>query len=154
MGGATKRLYLLRPDLAGREPAELWKTYIGPTEAESVFRALKSPLGLRPIYHQKTHRADAHILTCFPALNMRRTLSLWMKESGLGTAPDKLLVKMKEIRPLDVIVATRETKELRLRLASTPEPGTRDLLHALRLRLPNRPKIIPNVVPTQTVQKT
>lgn len=140
--------YLLRTNLVGKDPAELWRTYIGLTEAEAAFRALKSPLGMRPIYHQKTGRADAHILTCFLALAMRRTLSLWMKESGLGTAPDKLLAEMKEIRSLDLVLTAREEKEIRLRLVGTPDQKARDLLHALRLRLPNRPKKIQNVVAT------
>lgn len=140
--------YLLRTNLVGKDPAELWRTYIGLTEAEAAFRALKSPLGMRPIYHQKTDRVDAHIFTCFLALAMRRTLSLWMKESGLGTAPDKLLAEMKEIRSLDLVLTAREEKEIRLRLVGTPDQKARDLLHALRLRLPNRPKKIQNVVAT------
>lgn len=146
--------YLLRTNLADKDPAELWRTYIGLTEAESAFRALKSPLGMRPVFHQKTDRVDAHILTCFLALCMRRTLSLWMNESGLGTAPDKLLQEMKEIRSLDLVLTARETKEIRLRLVGTPDQHTRDLLHALRLRLPNRPKKIQNVVATSTLQKS
>jgi transposase len=149
--------YLLRTNLAGKEPEELWRAYIGLSEAEAAFRALKSPLGMRPVYHHKTARVDAHILTCFLALCMRRTLSLWMRESGLGTAPDKLLAEMREIRSLDVVLMAREgsdaEREMRLRLVSTPEESTRALLHALRLRLPNRPKRFQNVVPTSTVQK-
>lgn len=140
--------YLLRTNVTGKSAAELWTTYIGLTEAEAAFRALKSPLGMRPIYHQKTGRVQAHILTCFLALAMRRTLSLWMKESGLGTAPDKLINEMKEIRSLDVVMTSHEEREIRLRLVGTPEPRARDLLHALRLRLPNRPRRIENVVPT------
>ncbi|MEQ8819023.1 MAG: IS1634 family transposase, partial [Sumerlaeia bacterium] len=150
--------YLLRTNLTGQTPEELWRTYIGLTEAESAFRALKSPLGLRPVHHQKTDRADAHILTCFLALCMRRTLSLWMRESGLGTAPDKLLAEMKEVRSLDLVLKAREgsdeEREIRLRLVGTPEESTRALLHALKLRLPNRPKRFQNVVATSTVQKT
>lgn len=147
--------YLLRTNLTDKTPEELWRTYIGLTEAEAAFRALKSPLGLRPVYHQKTERVDAHILTCFLALCMRRTLSLWMRESGLGTAPDKLLSEIKEIRSLDVVLMAREgseeEREIRLRLVGTPEESTRTLLHALGLRLPNRPKRFQNVVPTSTV---
>lgn len=144
--------YLLRTNLAGRSPEELWRAYTGLTEAEAAFRALKGPLGLRPVHHQKTERVDAHILVCFLALAMRRTRSLWMRESGLGTAPDKLLAAMKDIHSLDVVLTAREQTELRLRLVGTPEEGTRALLHALRLRLPSRPKRLQNVVPTPPVQ--
>ncbi|MBX3729476.1 MAG: hypothetical protein KF858_09850 [Candidatus Sumerlaeia bacterium] len=142
--------YLLRTNLIDKAPEELWRTYIGLTEAEAAFRALKSPLGLRPLHHQRTDRVDAHILTCFLALAMRRTLSLWMRESGLGTAPDKLLAELKEVRSLDIVLTAREQTEIRLRLVGTPEESTRVLLHALRLRLPNRPRRFQNVVATPT----
>ncbi|MEQ8819889.1 MAG: hypothetical protein RLY93_06560 [Sumerlaeia bacterium] len=78
-----------------------------------------------------------------------------MRELGLGTAPDKLLAEMKEVRSLDLVLTARpggeEEREIRLRLVGTPEGSSRTLLHALRLRLPNRAKRFQNVVPTPTV---
>lgn len=150
--------YLLRTNLTGKSPEELWRTYIGLTEAEAAFRGLKSPLAMRPVYHQRTERVDAHIMTCFLALCMRRTLSLWMRESGLGTAIDKLLAEIREVRSMDLVLTTRqpwelETKELRLRLVSTPDDHVRPLLQKLPLKLPNRPKKIQNVVPKITPKK-
>lgn len=140
--------YLLRTNVRDLPPAELWRTYIGLTEAEAAFRELKSPLGLRPIYHQKEGRVDAHIFISFLALCLRRSLSLWMERSGLGTAPQKLLEEMRQIHSLDVILTAKKETEIRLRVVSTPEESTRVLLHRLGIKLPNRPKIIQNVVAT------
>ncbi len=81
--------YLLRTNVTDLSPAELWRTYIGLTEAEAAFRELKSPLGLRPVYHQKEGRVEAHIFVAFLALCMRRSLALWMEKCGLGRAPQK-----------------------------------------------------------------
>jgi transposase len=142
--------YLLRTNVADLSPAELWRTYIGLTEAEAAFRELKSPLGLRPIYHQKEGRVDAHIFIAFLALCLRRSLALWMERSGLGTAPQKLLEAMRQIHSLDVILTVRQRTEIRLRLVSTPEESTRVLLQRLGIKLPNRPKIVQNVVATLT----
>ena len=140
--------YLLRTNVGDLPPAELWRTYIGLTEAEAAFRELKSPLGLRPIYHQKEGRVEAHIFIAFLALCLRRSLALWMERSGLGTAPNKLLEEMRQIHSLDVILTAKSETEIRLRVVSTPEESTRVLLHRLGIRLPNRPKIIQNVVAT------
>lgn len=140
--------YLLRTNVTELSPAELWRTYIGLTEAEAAFRELKSPLGLRPIFHQKEERVAAHIFIAFLALGLRRSLALWMEKSGLGTAPQKLLEELRQIHSLDVILTAKLNTEIRLRVVSTPDESARILLHRLGIRLPNRPKIIENVVAT------
>jgi len=140
--------YLLRTNLTDKGAAELWRAYIGLAQAEDAFRQLKSPLQLRPIYHQRTDRVQAHILVCFLALAMRRALASWMQASGLGNSVQKLIDELKEIRSLDVILTVKNKKEIRLRVVSTPPQRTRVLLHHLQLKLPNRPKCIQNVVAT------
>ena len=86
----TNGSYILRTNWNESDPKLLWKTYIQLTEVEDSFRTEKHDLGMRPIYHQKQDRTQAHILVCFLALVMWRTLQQWMKASGLGTAPRKL----------------------------------------------------------------
>jgi len=140
--------YLLRTNVTVLSPSQLWQTYIGLTEAEAAFRQLKSPLGLRPVYHQKESRSDAHIFVAFLALCLRRALALWMESCGLGTAPQKLLEELRRIHCLDVVLTAKEKTEIRLRVVGTPEEPARILLHRLGLKLPNRPKIIENVVAT------
>ena len=138
----TDGCYLLRTNLQGQNAATLWKTYIGLTQIEDTFRISKHDLGLRPIYHQKQERTQAHILVCFLALVMWRTLQQWMNGAGLGTAPRKLIEEMAEIRSLDVVLPTGTEKDIRLRTVSRPEPHLAILLDKLGLPLPNKPKSI------------
>ncbi len=140
--------YLLRTNWQEKDPQKLWKTYIQLTEVEDAFRISKSDLGIRPIYHQRRDRTQAHILVCFLALAMWRSLEQWMSGCGLGTAPRKLIEELKELRSLDILLPTRD-KTVRLRVVAKPTKQLMVLLHRLKLLLPNRPKIIHNVVQTQ-----
>lgn len=137
--------YILRTNWQEADPKTIWKRYIQLTEVEDAFRTEKSDLGMRPIYHHKQDRTQAHILVCFLALSMWRTLQQWMKASGLGTAPRKLLEEMREVRSLDVLLPAKD-KTIRLRVVSTPSKELRVLLQRMNILLPNRPKIIENVV--------
>jgi transposase len=146
----TSGSYLLRTNWHGSDPKELWKLYIQLTQAEDAFRTTKSDLGLRPVYHQTAERTEAHILVCFLALAMWRTLQQWMECAGLGTAPRKLVEEMREIRSLDVVLPAKD-KKIRLRTVSAAPPELKILLQRLKLPLPNVPKVVENVVPTLAV---
>lgn len=135
----------MRTNWTEADPKTIWNTYIQLTEVEDAFRTTKHDLGMRPIYHQKKERVQAHILVCFLSLAMWRTLQQWMKASGLGTAPRKLLEEMKEIKSLDVLLPARD-KQIRLRVVSTAPKELKVLLQRMKLLLPNKPKIIENVV--------
>ena len=145
--------YLLRTNWKEKDPATLWKTYIQLTEVEEAFRITKTDLGLRPVYHQKQDRVNAHILVCFLALSMWRTLQQWMKAKGLGTAPRKLLEELKEIKSMDVLLPARD-KTFRLRLVAAAPMELKVMLYRLGLPLPNRPRIMENVVQTLGSKKT
>jgi len=134
--------YLLRTNLTGQDAATLWKTYIGLTQIEDSFRISKHDLGLRPIYHHKEERTQAHILVCFLALVMWRTLQQWMNGCGLGDAPRKLLEQMAEVRSLDIVLPAAPGAEIRLRAVSRPETHLAILLQKLGLPVPNKPKSI------------
>lgn len=146
----TSGSYLLRTNWHGSDPKELWKLYIQLTQAEDAFRTTKSDLGLRPVYHQTAERMEAHILVCFLALAMWRTLQQWMECAGLGTAPRKLVEEMREIKSLDVVLPAKD-KKIRLRTVSAAPQELKILLQRLKLPLPNVPKVIGNVVPTFAV---
>ncbi len=137
--------YILRTNWTESDPKTIWNTYIQLTEVEDCFRTEKHDLGMRPIFHRKQERTQAHILVCFLALTMWRTLQQWMKTSGLGTAPRKLLEELRELKSLDVLLPTRE-KNLRLRMVATPDKELKVLLQRMKILLPNKPKIIENVV--------
>jgi len=137
--------YILRTNWMESDPKTLWNTYIQLTEVEDSFRTEKHDLGMRPIFHRKKDRTQAHILVCFLALAMWRTLQQWMKSSGLGTAPRKLLEELRELKSLDVLLPTRE-KTIRLRMVATPGKQLKVLLQRMKILIPNRPKMIENVV--------
>ena len=137
--------YILRTNWGETDPKTLWNTYIQLTEVEDSFRTEKYDLGMRPIFHHKQDRTQAHILVCFLALTVWRTLQQWMKASGLGTAPRKLLEELRELRSLDVLLPTRE-KTIRLRMVATPARELKVLLQRMKILIPNRPKMIENVV--------
>ena len=137
--------YILRTNWNETDPQTLWNTYIQLTEVEDAFRTTKHDLGMRPIFHQKKERTQAHILVCFLSLALWRTLQQWTKASGLGTAPRKLLEEMKELKSLDVLLPAKD-KTIRLRTVATAPPPLKVLLQRMKIPLPNRPRIIKNVV--------
>ena len=118
-------------------------------QAEAAFRTSKSDLKLRPIFHHKTERVEAHILVCFLALAMWRTLEMWMKGKGLGTCARQLVGEIATIKSMDVVLPVRsgqQQAELRLRVVSKPDRMVAELLQRLDLHLPTRSKLIENVV--------
>ena len=135
--------YLLRTNLQETDPAVLWKRYIQLTEAEWAFRITKNELEIRPIWHQKTDRVLAHILVCFLAYVLWKTLGQWMQRSGLGDAPRTLLEELSKIKSGDVVLPTR-TKDgfyngtVRLRGVTEPDEAQKVLLHRLGIPLPRR----------------
>jgi len=134
--------YLLRSNLQNTDAKTLWKHYIQLTEAEWAFRITKDELVLRPIWHQKEERVQAHILVCFLAYTMWKTLAGWMKRSGLGDAPRSLLDEIFKITSSDIVLPVRiddaHRQELRLRCVTEPDAEQKLLLHRLGLTLPKR----------------
>jgi len=138
--------YLLRTNCTETDPAAFWKWYMQLGQAESAFRTGKSDLGLRPVFHQKTHRVEAHILVCFLALALWRTLEMWMRGKGLGTCARQLLKEVNTVRSMDVVLPVKDRGEVRLRVVAKPERPVAELLHRLGVILPNAPKLVENVV--------
>jgi transposase len=134
--------YLLRTNLTETDPALLWKRYIQLTDAEWAFRITKDELRLRPIWHQHEQRVQAHILVCFLAYVLWKTLAQWMKRSGLGDAPRTLLDELAKIKSGDVVLpaqhASGQEHLLRLRCVTEPDPAQKVLLNRLGLKLPRR----------------
>jgi transposase len=143
--------YLLRTNCPEKQPAQLWKWYIQLSQAEDAFRISKSDLNLRPVFHQKTQRVEAHILVCFLTLALWRTLEQWMHGKGLGNCARQLLKEVATVRSMDVVLPVRETesqqtREMRLRVVARPDRPVAELLARLGLELPSAPKIVQNVV--------
>lgn len=139
----TEGCYLLRTNVADLDAASLWKQYIQLTEAEWAFRISKDELRLRPIWHQKKERVLGHILVCFLAYVLWKSLAQWMRRSGLGDAPRPLLEELAKIRSGDVVLPTKSgTGErgpaVRLRCVTEPDAAQKVLLNRLGLHLPRR----------------
>lgn len=128
--------YLLRTNVLDWTDEELWKTYMQLTEAEAAFRIQKSDLSIRPVWHQKEERVLAHILVCFLGYVLWKTLGQLCQQAGLGNEPRRVLDELSEIRLVDVVLPTRDGREIRHRCVSRPSEHQQILLDQLRLRLP------------------
>ena len=130
--------YLLRSNVMDWSPEDLWKAYIQLTEAEDAFRIHKSDLSIRPIWHQKEERVRAHILVCFLAYVLWKTLEGFCRQGGLGDAPAKVFKDLSGIKLVNVVMSTRQGIPVTLRCVSTPTTHQAILLQRLGLHLPNR----------------
>lgn len=131
--------YLLRSNLTAEDPAVLWARYVQLTQIESVFRSLKSELGIRPIYHQKEHRTDAHILVAFLAYCLQVTLKNRLMAYAPGLSPSAVLDKLGTIQMIDVCIPTCDGRWLILPRYTQPDRDLQLLLHHLHLELPAQP---------------
>lgn len=145
--------YILRSNIHEWTDQELWKTYIQLSEAEAAFRIHKSDLCVRPIWHHKQDRIKAHILICFLAYVLWKTLQQWQSRAGLGDSPRTILTELSRIHCADIVLplADGSKREIRLRCVVRPDREQQLLLQRLGLTLPERlrpPAGTPNVVPT------
>lgn len=130
--------YLLRTNIKDWTAEDLWKAYIQLTQAEAAFRIHKQDLGLRPIWHQRKDRVQAHIMVCFLAYVLWKCLAQMAKHAGLGNEPRTILEEIKNLTLVDVVLMTRTCTEIKLRCVSRPEQHLAILLQKLNLRLPER----------------
>ena len=132
--------YVLRTNLSDWTSEDLWRTYIQLSEAEAAFRIHKSELSIRPIWHQREDRVLAHILVCFLAYVLWKTLEQWQSRAGLGNSPRTILEELAAIQSADVVLpaATLPERELRLRCVVRPDRAQAALLDRLGLRIPQR----------------
>ena len=149
----TEGTYILRSNIHDWTDQELWKTYIQLSEAEAAFRIQKSDLCIRPIWHHKQDRIKAHILICFLAYVLWKTLQQWQSRAGLGDSPRTILAEFSRIQAADIVLplADGSRRELRLRCVVRPDREQALLLQRLGLTLPERlrpPSGSQNVVPT------
>jgi transposase len=128
--------YLLRSNVTDWSAADLWRAYIQLTEAEAAFRIHKSDLELRPVWHHKQGRVEAHILVCFLAYVLWKTLAQLCRRAGLGEEPRKVFGELEQIALVDVVMPTRKGLTIRKRCISRPTDHQAILLQRLGLSLP------------------
>ena len=139
--------YVLRTNVSDWTPEAMWRTYVQLTEAEAAFRIHKSELSLRPIWHQKAERVQAHILVCFLAYVLWKTLEQWQQRAGLGNSPRTILDELGRIQSTDIVLplADGSGRELRIRCVVRPDTAQALLLDRLGLELPERLRIPPKL---------
>jgi transposase len=135
---AREGAYLLRTNLPPGKPEELWKSYIQLTEAEAAFRVLKSPLSIRPIFHQLERRAKAHILVAFLGYALWVTLKHQLRRKGSALSPSKALALLGTLGSADIVLPTTDGREIRLRRVTTPNAEQKQLLDQLGIAVPDR----------------
>ena len=142
--------YLLRSNLTAEDPAVLWTRYVQLTQIESVFRSLKTDLGIRPIYHRLESRVDAHILIAFLAYCLQVTLKNRLQVHAPGLTPTAVMEKLSTIQMIDVWIPTRDGRWLILPRYTQPAPDLKVLLEQIQLALPSQPppRITAQVLPS------
>jgi transposase len=144
--------YLLRTNLQADSAEQMWSMYMQLTEAEASFRALKSELSIRPLFHQKEERVKAHVLVAFLGYALWVTLKhLLQRRPAIGPqfsadgvenaqpfSPMKALALLSTLQSADIVLPTTDGREIRLRRITEPTTEQKFLLHQLGLELPVR----------------
>lgn len=135
--------YLLRTNMPKEAPAKLWEYYLQLVQIEAVFKQLKSDLALRPVYHQKENRVEAHIFISFLAYCVQVTLGRRLKDLAPGLTARSVLEKMAALQMIDVHLPTTDQRTVILTRYTQPEADQKILLQKLKLTLPDQspPKI-------------
>jgi transposase len=150
--GLREGAYMLRTNLQGGTAEELWSRYMQLTEAEASFRALKSELSIRPLFHQKEPRVKAHVMVAFLGYALWVTLKHLLKrrpaivlqpgQSGVIKAeplsPMKALSLLSKLQSADIVLPTTDGREIRLRRVTEPTAEQKMLMQQLGLSLPER----------------
>jgi len=140
--------YVLRTNVTDWSADELWRTYIQLTDVEAAFRIQKSELGIRPVWHQRADRVQAHILVCFLAYVLWKTLEQWQRRAGLGQSPRTIFDELRRIQSTDVVLPAEDGRELRLRCVVRPDAAQAALLDHLGLDLPQRLRVPSSIART------
>ena len=133
--------YLLRSNIGDWSDEQLWKAYIQLTQAEAAFRIQKDQLNVRPIWHQREDRVQAHILVCFLAFVLWKCLEMWQSRAGLGNSPRTILEEIARIQSHDVVLPTATLGQIRLRCVAQPDAAQAALLDRLGIVLPKRMRL-------------
>jgi transposase len=139
--------YVLRTNITDWDSETLWRTYVQLSEAEAAFRVQKSELSIRPIWHHRADRVQAHILVCFLAYVLWKTLEQWQSRAGLGNSPRTILEDLGAIQSTDVVLPLTDDphRKLRIRCVVRPTRAQAILLDRLGLRLPERIRLPPSI---------
>src|SRR3989454_790366 len=142
--------YLLRTNLKAETAEQLWSKYLQLTEAEASFRALKSELSIRPLFHQKEPRVKAHVMVAFLGYALWVTLKHLLKrrpaivqkpsasevDNVQPLSPLRALALLSTLQSADIVLPTTDGHEIRLRRITAPTAEQKSLLQQLGISLP------------------
>ena len=143
--------YLLRSNVSDWKDEQLWKAYIQLTQAEAAFRIQKDQLKVRPVWHQRSDRVEAHIFVCFLAFVLWKTLEMWQSRAGLGNSPRTILEELARIQSHDVVLPTATLGQVRLRCVTQPDVAQAALIDRLGIALPKRMRLAEHELPAVAV---
>src|SRR6476619_3484626 len=112
-----------------------------------LFASRRDQLNVRPIWHQRQDRVQAHILVCFLAFVLWKSLEMWQQRAGLGNSPRTILEELAHIQSYDLVFPTETHGQIRLRCVTQPDPAQTALLDRLGIVLPKRMRLADNELP-------
>ena len=127
------RSYVLKTDRRDLTKEEIWRSYILLTRVESAFRAMKSPLMERPIFHQLVHRVETHIFLCVLAYHLLVSVEKTFLDQGIHTSWASLREQLASHQVVTVLLPTSDGEVIRIRKATTPELEHRRIYEVLRI---------------------
>ncbi len=133
--------YLLRTNLTATTASELWAKYMQLTEVEAAFRALKSELSIRPLFHQLKRRVKAHVMVGFLGYALWVTLKHLLRRKQSQWSATRALAELATLQSADIVLPTTDGREIRLRRITEPTAGQQQLLHQLGIDLPDQLQI-------------
>jgi transposase len=138
---AREGAYLLRTNLTAATASELWEKYMQLTEVEAAFRALKSELSIRPVFHQLERRVKAHVMVAFLGYALWVTLKHLLRRKQSAWSAARALAELTTVQSADIVLPTTDGREIRLRRITQPTAEQKRLLSELGIELPDQLKI-------------
>ena len=126
-------VYCLRTTLVEWDDATLWRTYTMLTNLESVFRSLKTDLGLRPVFHQIDRRVEGHLFISVLAYHFVHTLRLQLKAQGIDDSWETLRETLATQQRVTATLQRRDGRAVHVRKATRPEPAQQKICNILAL---------------------
>ena len=132
--------YVLRSYGVNLPARELWKTYVMLTEVEDAFRSMKTDLSLRPVFHKKEHRIDAHLFITVLAYHIMHTIRFKLRQNGLRFSWGTIRKNMRTLTRTTTVMKTKDKKQIHARVSVEPEPFHKKILSALKISFLPKPK--------------
>jgi transposase len=125
--------YVLKTDRQNLTGDEIWRTYILLTRVEAAFRAMKSPLLERPIFHHLQARTQTHIFLCVLAYHLLVAVEKRFLDRGVHTSWWTLRQQLSTHQVVTVVLPTKDGRVLKIRKGTSPEPIHREIYSTLKI---------------------